>query len=67
MPFPPRLVSASSSMLERSFSWTGVTGRTVKHLAGTGAVYVQLTIEHEEDGESYSSVSDSLPDVKIIK
>ena len=49
---------------QASFSWTG---RAVKQLAGTGAVYVRLTIEHEEDEGSYSSDSDSLPDVKIIK
>lgn len=51
---------------QASFAWTG---RAVKQLAGTGAVYVRLTIEpmEEEEEESGSSEADSLPDVKVLK
>lgn len=49
-----------------SFEWTG---RAVKQLAGTGAVYIRLTGEREEEGCSseLSDSSDSLPEVKIGK
>lgn len=50
----------------KSFEWTG---RAVKQLAGTGAVYVRLTTERECYIESEVGSSDdslySLPDVKI--
>lgn len=44
------------------------TGRAVKELAGTGAVYVRLTEEREEEEDSCSdSSSSTLPDVKLVK
>lgn len=50
---------------QASFVWTG---RAVKGLAGTGAVYVRLTVEREEEASSMQSdSSDDLPDVKVSR
>ena len=47
------------------FVWTG---RAVKELAGTGAIYLRLTEEREEDGSTSDDTSDSQePDIKIVK
>ena len=50
---------------QAKFEWTG---RAVKQLAGTGAVYIRLREEREEGfSEELSDSSDSLPDLKISK
>ena len=46
-----------------TFMWTG---RAIKGLAGTGAVYVRLTVEREMD-ESSSEQSDSSDDLPYVK
>lgn len=50
------------------FMWTG---RAVKELAGTGAIYVRLTVEREDDDSASSnggSASESPePEVKFVK
>lgn len=49
------------------FMWTG---RAVKELAGTGAIYLRLTVEREEDDSSNSDGGTSEspePDVKFVK
>ena len=55
-----------------SFEWTG---KAVKQLAGSGAVYVRLTVERSDEDDSCNdsevmfsdSSSDSLPRVKVTK
>ena len=50
---------------QADFEWTG---RAVKQLAGTGAIYVRLTRAREEDDWSDdSSLANSEPDVKVVK
>lgn len=51
---------------QAGFEWTG---RAVKALAGTGAVYVRLTEEREDEGDrsEMSDSSESLPDVKVTR
>ena len=48
---------------QSTFEWTG---RAVKQLAGTGAIYVRLLIEGDSDDSSESS-DVSEPEVKLIK
>lgn len=46
------------------FEWTG---RAVKELSGSGAVYVRLTSERQEESSTDSNSSDGEPDVKFIR